>query len=387
MILLYHLLHLEYYSAMASYKQDNALAERIFSDLNSTLDRLHFVEFTILATTDDYRCNKSPVIVEENKLALESWCLRLLFLYSSSHLLGQKKLWLEESQFNLLSNHSRLLVLLNPDHTTAWNIRRILVSEEYLDPWNELKLNALAMTRKPKSDDVFTYRQWLIEYLRKFKFQQLNDSIIEEEFSFCSKAYEQHSRNYYAWTYAIWLTTNFCRHRFDVLQRQLDHSKIWIERHVSDYSCFHYRQLLLDCFCSISNNAIISDIPVPHKDRLYASNSSVDLILKDNHLVLYSQIPMLVGELDWLDGLISTYKIRESFLLHRRFILSSIKNLTQEKTELLSAWTSVICRERKFLTNLKDNLTIGHVDDVSKVITHRYIEAFERMEPKVFDCA
>lgn len=107
------------------------------------------------------RYNRSPIVLVENKLGVESWCVKFLLPYVHNKLLlyRQRKQWLDRegkvmslSYLNIswaiplhdkdvtmmirlevliraLSLHTALVditctvLLLNPDFTTAWNVR------------------------------------------------------------------------------------------------------------------------------------------------------------------------------------------------------------------------------------------------------------------------
>lgn len=108
------------------------------------------------------RYNRSPIVLVENKLGVESWCVKFLLPYVHNKLLlyRQRKQWLDregkvmsylnitlplvipsqskdvkmmlrtEDLIGALSLHSSALVditstvlLINPDFTTAWNVR------------------------------------------------------------------------------------------------------------------------------------------------------------------------------------------------------------------------------------------------------------------------
>lgn len=104
------------------------------------------------------RYNRSPIVLVENKLGVESWCVKFLLPYVHNKLLlyRQRKQWLDregkavsylnvrwviplhdedvmmtrtEDLIRAVSLHSALVditstvLLLNPDFTTAWNVR------------------------------------------------------------------------------------------------------------------------------------------------------------------------------------------------------------------------------------------------------------------------
>lgn len=58
-------------------------------------------------------------------------------------------------------------LLLNPEVTTFWNMRRELVIDEYLKPNDELQFAAVVLTFKPKCAEIFNYRRWIFLNLIK----------------------------------------------------------------------------------------------------------------------------------------------------------------------------------------------------------------------------
>lgn len=57
------------------------------------------------------------------------------------------------------------VLLLNPDVTIFWNMRREMVQRSHLDPRSELHFTSVVLSRKPKSAEVFIYRKWLLKNL------------------------------------------------------------------------------------------------------------------------------------------------------------------------------------------------------------------------------
>ncbi|CDQ90852.1 unnamed protein product, partial [Oncorhynchus mykiss] len=70
----------------------------------------------------EVRYNRSPIVLVENKLGVESWCVKYLLPYVHNKLLlyRQRKQWLDREA---LVDITCTLLLLNPDFTTAWNVR------------------------------------------------------------------------------------------------------------------------------------------------------------------------------------------------------------------------------------------------------------------------
>lgn len=65
-------------------------------------------------------------------------------------------------------NLTRLLnvtLLINPELSTMWNKRREMVIKCLIEKSSELQFTRLVLSRKPKCNDAFAHRRWLLEEL------------------------------------------------------------------------------------------------------------------------------------------------------------------------------------------------------------------------------
>lgn len=114
--------------------------------------------------------NKSPVLHLENCLGLESWCVKHVYMYCYSELMDkysvkskrktQKISTIDSDRLVRLLN---LTLLLNPEINSLWNRRRELVEGLLIDKTVELHFIRLVLSRKPKCNEAFAYRRWLLE--------------------------------------------------------------------------------------------------------------------------------------------------------------------------------------------------------------------------------
>jgi len=86
--------------------------------------------------------NKSPVLYENHHLGLESWCIKYVYEYVCSQLLSSQQNSTQKriscSQRDSLEYLIKGGLLINPDVTTFWNMRRQLVEMDALQYENEL---------------------------------------------------------------------------------------------------------------------------------------------------------------------------------------------------------------------------------------------------------
>lgn len=57
--------------------------------------------------------------------------------------------------------------MLNPNVKTYWNVRKELVLQGYLDLYSELHYIEVILSSKPKVQDLFNHRKWLLKEIFK----------------------------------------------------------------------------------------------------------------------------------------------------------------------------------------------------------------------------
>ncbi|XP_019177448.1 PREDICTED: protein prenyltransferase alpha subunit repeat-containing protein 1-like isoform X2 [Ipomoea nil] len=191
--------------------------------------------------------------------------------------------------------HSKAILLLSCDFGTAWNFRKLLVSEqqEYSMFMEELVLSDLVLSYSPKSERAWSHRRWVIKMIAG-KCSNLQE-IVDRESEFVKKLAERSKMNYRAWNHRCWLVAYM---PVGQLFHELNKSREWAVLNVADNSCFHYRtRLMLRILEAFLN-----------KDQNGFSGEELDEMWKD--------------ELDWGEKLIKLYVGREALWLHRRFLAS-----------------------------------------------------------------
>lgn len=112
-----------------------------------------------------FKQNKSPVRVVDNHLGIESWCLKYVYQYAHQFIINQRRLNRYPS-LNIVK-YLNCAILINPDVSTFWNIRRHLVERVQLSLTQEFHFSALVLSKKPKSSEAFFYRRWLYSFQSK----------------------------------------------------------------------------------------------------------------------------------------------------------------------------------------------------------------------------
>ncbi|CAG4965726.1 unnamed protein product [Parnassius apollo] len=355
-----------------------ALVERIIKDIHLVLAKIAELRAFDIVPVDTNIRNKSPVLHLENCLGLESWCIKHVYMYSYSEIIDRYCTKGRRKTFNVSLNSERLIkllnvtLLLNPELSLFWNKRRMLVLKCLLDKFYELHFTRLILSRKPKCNDAFTYRRWLLDIMFKDDSLQNNNiqDIINEELNICTLASDKSPNNYHSWNHRIWLINKLktLEKQFNVHYqyiKEYNFSEQWIAKNVSDYSCCHYRQFCIknvyllndELWIKFTNSVNLdlrkvfvrilaanfpkdSTIQVSEDDLLtYSENNLVNLLLfhsvkkcyciLDNVLVC-RKLEILFHELALNNELIRFYKHHETLWYHRRFIIHEIVGIIYE---------------------------------------------------------
>lgn len=109
-------------------------------------------------------------------------------------------------------------------------------------------MSELVLKKKPKSPESFIHREWLLMFLHNKN--QLTNEILIAELAVCLNAAHQYASNYYAWNHRYYIVNLFFRADLNFMLEENELIKRWIHNHVSDYSGYHYKQMVLSIILS-----------------------------------------------------------------------------------------------------------------------------------------
>nr|XP_029534544.1 protein prenyltransferase alpha subunit repeat-containing protein 1 [Oncorhynchus nerka] len=272
------------------------LVQRVVKDINNAFKRNPNIDEIGLIPCPEVRYNRSPIVLVENKLGVESWCVKYLLPYVHNKLLlyRQRKQWLDREA---LVDITCTLLLLNPDFTTAWNVRKELLQCGALSPERDLYLGKLALTKFPKSPETWIHRRWILQQVlrecsspgpdrkeqedgdrhdaaEKTRLSEHLHRVLHEEMKVCADAAGRYPSNYNAWSHRIWVLQNMAPGNLKVLHDELSSMRQWVSMHVSDHSGFHYRQFLLKALVRELSQSLSSSSSPQHYHPQPSSNPS-----------------------------------------------------------------------------------------------------------------
>uniref|UniRef100_A0A3Q3X3G4 Protein prenyltransferase alpha subunit repeat containing 1 n=1 Tax=Mola mola TaxID=94237 RepID=A0A3Q3X3G4_MOLML len=294
-----------------SGEEVDVLVQRVVKDITNAFKRNPNIDEIGVIPCPEARYNRSPIVLVENKLGVESWCVKFLLPYVHNKLLQyrQRKHWLDREA---LVDITCTLLLLNPDFTTAWNVRKELLQCGVLNPEKDLYLGKLALTKFPKSPETWIHRQQQgeAEAADVETSQQLSDHLartLRQEMKVCCDAACRYPSNYNAWSHRIWVLQHIARGNVKVFHDELSSMRLWVSMHVSDHSGFHYRQFLLKELITE-----LSQTPL----------SAAELVTRDEEKLLgfNAVLRLFHQELELCSDLIQSFPGHETLWSHRRQI-------------------------------------------------------------------
>jgi Protein prenyltransferase alpha subunit repeat len=132
---------------------------------------------------------------------------------------------------------TKILLLLNPECLTFWNCRRRLIQKGILTSSSEYKFTTFLLTKHASKGRIWDYRLWL---LKNYNIP----SIENTDLKISNITADRYKCNYPSWSFR----------RLQILSRlqseqeyaaELDESKAFIKRHISDSSGWSYRQAIV----------------------------------------------------------------------------------------------------------------------------------------------
>ncbi|XP_030323615.1 protein prenyltransferase alpha subunit repeat-containing protein 1 isoform X2 [Calypte anna] len=275
------------------------LVQRVVKDIRNAFQRNPHIDEIGLIPCPEARYNRSPIILVENKLGVESWCVKFLLPYVHNKLLlyRQRKQWLNKDE---LIDITCTLLLLNPDFTTAWNVRRWVLQQLI----QENSLPSLVTKGNLGAAPVERIHQ-----------------LLQEEMNVCSEAAGRYPSNYNAWSHRIWVLQHLGKLTAKVLLDELSSTKYWVSMHVSDHSGFHYRQFLLKSLIGrtmTDNNVLVQNQMVNEQNPTHPKEESAGAEAGCMEKQSVDLPRHLEEELELCTELIDTYPGHETLWCHRR---------------------------------------------------------------------
>ncbi|KAJ0019679.1 hypothetical protein NQD34_007248 [Periophthalmus magnuspinnatus] len=304
----------------------DVLVQRVVKDITNAFQKNPNIDEIGVITCPEARYNRSPIVLVGNKLGVESWCVKFLLPYVHNKLLlyRQRKQWLDR---DALVNITSTLLLLNPDFTTAWNVRKELLQCGVLCPQKDLYLGKLALTKFPKSPETWIHRRWVLQQLMLSRqkqqgvpeadadrIQQLSEQAaqtVQQEMRVCTDAASRYPSNYNAWSHRIWVLQHMAKGNIKFLHDELASTRPWVSMHVSDHSGFHYRQFLIQQLLTE-----LSPPQAPSSTKVNRGPAGHGLDTEE----LSSLLQLLQEEMELSSDLIHTFPGHEALWCHRRHV-------------------------------------------------------------------
>lgn len=353
-------------------------------------------EFSIVPTVENEK-NKSPILYHEHNLGLEEWCIKYVYNYAHMYLLKVKPL----IQKRRLNSHvkeevNKILLgalLIKPDVVTFWNIRRELVIWDIIDVNKELLISKLILSSKPKSNETFAYRKWVISRLLKYVNSNSIDykrNVLNSEFAVTEITASKSPNNYHAWNHRIWSIQNIgLKFLSSFLHSQLDFSLHWIFGHVSEHTGYNYRQYLIN---HVRNFTLDAQYMIKYYKLVYENlglngNSSLKSALlgdsykneanneMDNYLCI-----LLYDLFSTVKKLNVTFPDHEAVWYHRRFLLYSLIKSSYEFLNL--SWTHKV-NINEFV-GINENVTSVNLENPSSLADYNKFQDNGEIYPKLF---
>ncbi|KAM7025110.1 protein prenyltransferase alpha subunit repeat-containing protein 1 isoform 1-T1 [Acridotheres tristis] len=353
------------------------LVQRVVKDIRNAFQRNPHIDEIGLIPCPEARYNRSPIVLVENKLGVESWCVKFLLPYVHNKLLlyRQRKQWLNKDE---LIDITCTLLLLNPDFTTAWNVRKELILSGTLNPLKDLHLGKLALTKFPKSPETWIHRRWVLQQLiQENSLPSLATKgnlgaapverihrLVQEEMNVCSEAAGRYPSNYNAWSHRIWVLQHLAKLTVKVLLDELSSTKCWVSMHVSDHSGFHYRQFLLNSLIHrtvTDNNTLVQNQMVNEQNpslRKEEESAETEATCAEEQSV---DLPRrLDEEMELCSELIDNYPGHETLWCHRRCVFYLQQHLSN-KLPLVGAVVSSVDSSDESLNNSHRSPAASHM--------------------------
>ncbi|KDQ55094.1 hypothetical protein JAAARDRAFT_195970 [Jaapia argillacea MUCL 33604] len=234
----------------------------------------------------DADASLAPFLLKDGNLGIPQKALvQAYFVAIESFKFARKRISIDQFAVEDAVSSSSVIVLTNPAHTTALDVRKALVKRKVLDAKKELEFTTALLTIRESSKQsiMWHHRRWLLRYIFTGDVTvadgDLTDvhfppDLFRREYRLVSADCELYDRNYYAWAHrsicsralvaAISSSTSKdeASQYMSVLEDEVNGMRTWIEQHVSDYSAVQYFHNLHDYLRQLPFSMIETVLPL-----------------------------------------------------------------------------------------------------------------------------
>ncbi|CAJ1967566.1 unnamed protein product [Cylindrotheca closterium] len=235
------------------------------------------------------------------------------------------------------------LMLVNPDHSTAWGDRRRALIATSGDWVREMQFLNLLMTQHSKAPSSWGHRKYVLQQIVKaiVVVKEISDDyesklvdLVHKEIAFCSKIADKFPKNYYAWTHRRYLWSSCILPHLQqsyhatiivLLNQEFDALKLWLEQHISDHSAVHYLGQVLEMRLQQQQDQ-------QQQQHIQSSSSSLnDLSISIAH-----------NSLNLANALLKTHPDHESLWILRRLMVQILFQHAQQHSVTDSAKVAIL---------------------------------------------
>ncbi len=357
--------------------ENNTLGSKLLENLETAFSQDPLIdEFDFLPVLKQAD-NSNPILLENHKLGIELWAGKLIFMHAYEKLFPRSspKQHIREFDSKELLQLTRAVLMFNADNATAWNIRKRLIQQEQYNVKDDLTFSALILSKHPKSPETFAHRKWLLVKLKQQTVgsfteqscvkgtrqdqvvsQEMQD-IVNRELEVCTSAARKYRNNYHAWTHRIWLLKTYCPSNPDILESELEFTSVWMSHNVSDFSGYHYRQVVLTAY-----------------------HGFMEEIIEKTKILQNCQV--LLRELGSISKGIKDFPGHETLWNHRRFIVQLLLKLLPQCEGVDTDFTNIqdiIQSERQFCASVTQQASLDQFSaEWEKTLNNKYLQWLDR---------
>eukprot|EP00249_Psilotum_nudum_P008082 c21031_g1_i2 orf=571-1995(-) len=268
----------------------------------------------------------------------------------SEYLYGETLLCLR----NRLMTYTRVLVIINCDYKSAWNVRKeMLASTTEATLSAELRLCNLALSHCPKSEEPWEHRRWVIsQIMNYFSRGKMPKDVLQGELKHVEFIAEKSKMNYRSWHHCSWLV--------------------------------QYMPLSQCLFEHLFN--MIS------KESYDSQTCGEDRAAENQRICSHDTLQVMElweDEIKWNEDLINFYRIREALWMHRRFLFymwirhikpnvsfgscaanfengTDLKQTTPDRDNCPGDYCHFIAKEMELVDNFFSMSSSNHVEDANR---------------------
>ncbi|KAJ2669581.1 CAAX geranylgeranyltransferase alpha subunit [Coemansia sp. RSA 1085] len=259
------------------------------------------------------------------------------------------------------------VIEINPGHYTVWVYRKRLIEELQTAAEEELDWVSSISEKYPKNYQLWHHRESIVvrlwspqEALQVTEDQRVTNPVVQRELQFLSRAIDEDSKNFHAWSYRQWLVN-----KYQLWDQEIAFVNTMISQDVRNNSAWNQRYFVVLKGCDpasvqLDDQVVLNEIAFTVENIKFAPNNEspwsyiTGMLLRHDKTRLFTELLPRIKALAGDDG----YKLA---MISTPFYWSALVDIYEQQAKAQpESKEQLLAEARSFCNRLATEVDIMH---------------------------